>query len=569
MGIPTYFRSLLKNHHNDILFKNIDTIDHVFIDFNSLIYKSFQDCQKKNQTVEESFIIDECIHRINDIIKKVKPQKTFYISIDGTAPFAKIIQQRSRRYKSVILNEMIQKKKMEYNIEFNKNNFDPSCNICPGTIFMYKLESKIIKFIKLNNWNFNFYLDGSNHPGEGEHKFLNRIRKISNNESIIIFSPDGDLLSLSLLLQKNNIWIMRIPDPKSLWEKPFSDTNDYLFVSIDKLKEYFLNEFSIMDSNTFINDYNILLMMVGNDFICSLSFLKIRSGGLDLLLNIYKRIIKPNYSLSFIENNNICINYSFFLELMKELSIIEEYEMKKEWKKIYKEYNGLNDHFRLLSEKEMSKIELYESRLQHLSFFNHDNPLFNEYGNEWKNIDMNSNDWKNQFNQYFFNTSNNLDDIIKNYIESLLFTISYYTKKCPSYTWYYKYRNAPLPSDIVLFLEKNPNIFKSLSFQNDSPYTPFEQLLFILPAQQYHILPTIFKDDIIKYNNINIYNLKLDVLAGLKFIYSEIIFPDNINYYDILFIQKIYNHHSLSLNNQEKFRNRINHRIWLKPVKLL
>lgn len=45
-----------------------------------------------------------------------------------------------------------------------------------------------------------------------------------------------------------------------------------------------------IDDLRILNDYNFLLFMVGNDFVPSLPFLKIRSGGLDLLIKIYNQV---------------------------------------------------------------------------------------------------------------------------------------------------------------------------------------------------------------------------------------------------------------------------------------
>ena len=75
------------------------------MDCNSIIYDAVHLLNKKDgietmeQTVFENTLIDMVIVKIQNYIDIIKPTNTVLIASDGVAPFAKMEQQRTRRYK--------------------------------------------------------------------------------------------------------------------------------------------------------------------------------------------------------------------------------------------------------------------------------------------------------------------------------------------------------------------------------------------------------------------------------------------------------------------------------------
>lgn len=547
MGIPTYFRTLLEENNNIISLATsqmeIDSIekksiDFFFLDFNAIIYNVFANTKFSS---EEGFL-QNIILELKKLCDLVEPKKAMYIAIDGTAPKAKMVQQRSRRYKSLQLdfyketlidNEEIKRKTF-------KDGWNPANNICPGTDFMLKLNRKILSAMKQKIFNVpKVILNGVETPGEGEHKILPHIRKLKNtNDTIVIFSPDNDILSLSLLTQKNNIYILRYMDIYSFnilaKSKNFnyhydSKTNLYylpkIYISIDNIKSEFKEKFKQKDEINTIIDYNFLLSMVGNDFVPSLPYMKIRNGGLNNLIRIYTNVKKDGEYL--IDKKTFKINQSFFINIIKNLSNMENSEMKKLQSLISHEKN-----------QPIVKNDNIITTIEHSYMFNSYHPLYNIYENEFDKIDYNSSkhEWKGQYYQYFFNVDpknfsqyNNLrTKVVKDYLESLVFTLKYYNTGCPSWTWYYKNRVAPLFSDVYIVLNNHNFDINSITFTLGKPYTPFQQLLYILPKESYHILPKEFLKIFQKYHNfyIDVTKMKVDAFSGLKYIYSEAILPE-------------------------------------------
>lgn len=194
-------------------------------------------------------------------------------------------------------------------------------------------------------------------------------------------------------------------------------------------------------------------------------------------------------------------------------------------------------------------------------------PLFDLYENEFKKIPFDSpiHIWKPQYYQYFCdikkeNYNKTRNNMVFEYLKSLKFTLFYYNRKCPSWNWYYPYRVAPLFSDIYTNLTKfDLDINKDIEFREGIPYSPFQQLMFILPPQSKDILPRPFHNLFEKYKKYYPKEFRVDAMQGLKYIYSEAILPEwdcflnLLN--DIKSIEK-------NISPKEKERNKIHFQLY-------
>lgn len=573
MGIPSLFKSFLTNI-TDVAIVAPTNIkyDYLFIDFNGIIYTAYEQVKHNNYSnlnkLEDEIINTTIQYTYNIICNIVKPNKLTFISFDGVAPHAKMVQQRSRRYKSVQIKTFEEDMKTKYDHKNISNNliWDPSPNISPGTAFMEKLTTILLdtiinKYFNTHNNNMKILLSDSNVPGEGEHKFMKLIKSLKTNTidkncNVVIFGKDGDLLTLSMFTHKNNIYILREVNHKDKDEHERFPNNDYLYLIIDRCREEAFkalsstfNDSHITDNIKYkiLNDYNFLLFLVGNDFVISLPFLKIRKDGLNTLLHIYNAIktklgnniflINDNTTSSNINNNPIeLINMSFFKEIIYELANREDQLMKKHQMDINRCIQGKKKY---QFDSSLSEYQLSMHKYQHVDVCSSLHPLFEEYNREFTHVNyLNEHRvWKAQYYDYFFNISN--DDpqknklkmnVCVNYFESLMFTLHYYLKGVPSWNWHYKYRASPLVSDMFTIIHQLKYNLNSITFDKDEPFTPYQQLMFILPPQMSYLLPPELADlmhnensPVIQYYPIN---FKIDVVSGIKTIYSEAILPE-------------------------------------------
>ena len=605
MGVPTFFLSIIKNKfyknvHSGVKEGNLDC-DYFFLDYNGIVYKAYariiKDIEGKNLSKNkiEELIIEEVIRYTKYLIcDVVKPKKLTYIAFDGPAPRAKMVQQRSRRYKGYQQKNYLENEKKKHNIVQDSITWDLSPNISPGTEFMSKLTEKIIEIMKAkgfnaHNSNMQFILSDSNLPGEGEHKYLPLIRQMrkkqgTHNSKVYIYGSDADVIILAMSTHKNNMHIIREITDDNDMKKMYHDY-EFVDINIDNLSNAFKHDLTRtfkdhqFDKVRILNDYIFLTFLVGNDFVLSPSFLKIKKDGMKTLIAVYHDI-KLNYKGYLvdyhpdIENSTPIINIEFFKELIFEVSKKEDNFMKKQQNDIDRIMKGYVNPMRSESEAKLKPYEIISNRYIHLEVCSPDHPLFQKYHEEFKKINYEEDYeiWKEQFYKYYLNidTKNEEEylkiriEIVQNYLESLMFNLKYYFQGVPSWQWHYKFRISPLLSDIYYVLNNSLIDINNIQFTLGQPYTPFQQLMLILPPQLDFLLPSVLRpimnDDKLLCTQFYPVDFRMDVSVGLKTQYSEAILPE-ID--EELLINTVKKYES-KLSSEEEKRNLIRD----KPVKV-
>lgn len=450
MGIPYYFYILTKKYE-DILLTNINfKPDIIYFDFNGIIHP----ISSKNNSTND-IVFDNLWIFIENNIDKFNPNK-ITICVDGIAPLAKIIQQRKRRYLS----------NYRKIIDEENTSWDSNC-ITPGTDFMNQLNIFMKNKIRYNTKSCIINYNGSENNGEGEHKIFNYIKINDNNKKIIIHGLDADLIILSLMSHKDNIYLMR--------EKEEKDKLDYKYVNISKLRYAIINDLIFhwnLDKNLYldifsndsinlIESYCVMCSLLGNDFIPHLLTINLKNNGLENLINITNKAIN-HYGL--LVNNGI-INYKCLTEIFNLLSQTEE----KDIFMINKNY--LNKNFTDSS----NKSEYYALK-------NKDNIAKDIYSNTktWKYIY-----YKNKFNVNIYINSYIINNASFNYIKGIFWTYSYYKNNIIDHKWYYPYNYPPTIKDISNYLYGNemPIIEKMGEY-----ITNELQLLIVIPKTSKNLL---------------------------------------------------------------------------------
>jgi len=447
MGIPVYFKTLINQYQDDILItEKIQEVDCLFFDLNCLIHPC---CRKETN---EDKMIEKIIEGITKLIEYSNVQRLVYIAIDGVAPKGKMKQQRMRRYKSILENK-----------EWDTNA------ISPGTYFMNKLN------LVLENYQYNnltIIIDNSNNRGEGEHKILQYIKNNDIKKSII-YGLDADLIMLSLVSHKDEIFLLRERTEYNI-EKTDSE---YIYLNIDQLKEKIYILFNDKKLSV-IDDYIFLCFFLGNDFINHIPSINLRYNGYNLLFDTYKELQKEYSGYFYLIDRSLpnLICFTFLKEYLTKLTQKEKYSIKNMIEKrkyqSFKIKNNYHNEYiefkQFIKDKTISiqnindfvkdKSEKYQEMIQNL-------PIF--YANKDKD----------NFNKkYSFEESEQLSD---DFFQSLLWTTHYYFKQCVDWKWCSKYNHVPLIKDLSKYLSKNNLILQ----KNNESFTIEEQLNYILPYQ--------------------------------------------------------------------------------------
>lgn len=91
--------------------------------------------------------------------------------------------------------------------------------------------------------------------------------------------------------------------------------------------------------------------------------------------------------------------------------------------------------------------------------------------------------------------------MLKKYLEGTQWVLYYYYKGSPHWRWYYPYHYAPMISDLGINIVQD--FLGTTTIQtfevdcncpvNSAPYTPFQQLLCIMPLKSFKLLPPEYR----------------------------------------------------------------------------
>jgi 5'-3' exonuclease len=481
MGIPYYFYSLTQKYNTIISNTKPVSLDLYCIDFNGIIHNVAQDIIKKyngtdkakhNNDIIEQEIIEGVWERIKYYIENYKASQ-YIICADGVAPLAKMFQQRKRRYLNIYKNTLD-----KVDITWDTNA------ITPGTLFMEKLNTYIRRNINDDRNKNKIIYSGSDECGEGEHKIFKKIKDMPKDDKIIIHGLDADLIILSLISHKENIYLMReVKDPhtndtvfnylnikelrkailcelKRNWDFAFENTGDEDSEAISVSSE--------CDENDLIETYCTACTILGNDFIPHLLTVELKNNGIDTLLSATKRSIKTNGLLV----NKGQINHNCLIDIFKDLANTEDEDIHRVCERYIKKRPPDN--------KNMQSVQNAPSDYYGLK---NKDPLINAIYNS-------PNKWRQEYYRVIFDNNISIDSTVmfnacNNYIKGIYWVYSYYKGMDIDCEWYYPYNYPPTIKDIL-----NHSIANEVPVLNcDNEFVPsYIQLLIVLPKYSVHLL---------------------------------------------------------------------------------
>ena len=537
MGVPAFFASLIRNSLVSILRKSeeVGIIDCLYFDLNCLIHPQCfkivdNNINQANMDILERKMMDQIITYINHIIRFVSPKSYVYLAVDGTAPLAKIAQQRKRRFEY----------SNDYRVEIRKNNGIPynkwsNVVVTPGTKFMEQLHQKLLHYYS-DDTNRDEYAEGNTKlkifyssyhiPGEGEHKILQdmKVRYHENNDNnICIYGLDADLIFLAMASNIKNIFLVR---EDSNFNKSKNSNELHIFEEltyvdmdstiheIDKMIEKEINTILYQQySNdedqsaenrpnignvSFIDDYILFCFLLGNDFLPHFYSLDIKRGGMEIAVKSYARSVIRNKGKRMVERNKegvVKINTNVFIDYINIIALGEADFFRYKLRKFIK----TEQIRKRCNENEKWKIEIW--KIENLIDVNEPDNMKLGIGSE--------SDWNYNYYQVL-GAEGELQkdlkhDMCQNYIEGIMWVFNYYFKECTDYTWQYKFSHSPLMKDLSSFLDEIPDFdMNNIIFEKKDSIPIFVQLLAVLPPvfngylpKSYRFLTTTFESPII------------------------------------------------------------------------
>jgi len=498
MGVPRLFPYICQTFPNSVKgvlqHDTAMTIDNLYIDANPIIHvecqhvynygpnkRLLQPYTDLSSSEKQLLVYERIFNAIIKLVNIVTPTKILFIAIDGTAPVSKQNQQRQRRFIAT----------------YNKNvttEFTPVC-LSPGTIFMHNLTQYInYKIRKYLNHQYSLnsglivYFSSSQVPGEGEHKIMNFIRdkQFDANTSHCFYGPDADLIMLTLSVHVPIIYLLR---PNTNGYHPAGIYCDYHIVNMSSIRnelhtilythefiEHNLKSKSQDELNITSNDFILIGLFVGNDFLPPIKMFYYLESGIQFMLDAHKDIVKAQYpGLTYMMDNKYMINMHKFRLFVEFLSLYENDYLTEQInipildEKYYDTL--LHDHVdyridaRINTIQDLSHIQITPN--MQLNYASYRTAYYKKAGVE---------------------NEDEIKKMCQEYLKGIVWVFDYYTNTIPSWDWYYPYHYAPLMQDFV-------NVLKSKythEFELGQPSIPFVQLLSILPKNCIHLLPKTF-----------------------------------------------------------------------------
>jgi 5'-3' exonuclease len=512
MGVPSYFAYIIKNHPQIIQKIITNQYHRLYMDCNSILYDSFYEI-KNMEEMQENEIYDillaKTVEKIEKYIYQIRPIETLFIAFDGVAPFAKMDQQRNRRYKGRIGLVSDTKEKCTTSI------------FTPGTKFMQLLSDHMSKtFLKQEDKYHlkEIFLATPREAGEGEHKLYVHLREHpAKEQKIAVYGLDADLIMLSLfhLTYVENLYVFReapefMKSALQIDSKVKPNEKELWCLDIAKLGRSIANEMACAcPDNHRMYDYVFLCFFLGNDFLPHFPALNIRTQGITRLLDTYRMILgsKPN---TFLISNTMpytiqwdnLSKFVFSLAKNEHVFIKQEYALRKKWDYMSEKYERMcsSPHYgknlspssdlSLRLEKEKEKDDMTQS--VPVVFRQEENYICpSEIGWESRYYDR-------MFSPFFSETiSTNFlakkRAISTNYLEGLEWVLKYYVQGCPDWKWKYHYTYPPLLIDLYPMIPKKHVYFPEKQEQETRQMDPLIQLACVLPKDQLHLLPEKYR----------------------------------------------------------------------------
>lgn len=399
-----------------------------------------------------------------EIVRSFTPGMLLIVALDGPPPFAKIRQQKQRRY-----NHAMQLKKLpDGGMPYDSNV------LTPGTDLLFALDAAIydvLAELKRDLAIPEVIYRGQLTPGEGEHKIMKELHNwLDNNQppegANIIYGNDSDLILLGLALDSPHVYIVRdavaLRDGRIPYTKVYDTATD-----IDALGES-LTTF-LEGSPSGILDFIASCSLLGNDFLPRSPIFSNIDRGLELLMEALKKV-------SFINNMN---GFFRFLAAYEDFDgELEEYNMSA----VYRDYEA----------KSITKTGFVSFQSRIFDILTEANDV---------NVDNFVSLWYQQEFGHF--EDKQLPDVAKmcmQYRRGLFWIMSYYLvdQDAVTWLWYYPYDHAPLFTDMMLTFPVDGGAFSDSvrindvsPLENEQRPTPFHQQLAVMPQ---HSLAYVAKE---------------------------------------------------------------------------
>ena len=422
----------------------------------------------------------------------VNPTTTLYIAVDGVAPMAKIKQQRLRRFRSAVQAEEEARIRAEAKgVPYTQQPRWDTNAITPGTQFMKNLSFALRQFAK-SHTTITTVVSPADMPGEGEQKIMEYIRA-HTPKTAVIYGLDADLIVLSLWANATlgttlSLFREEMEFNGSVKTDALGDEK-FLYLLTDQLADALYNKYQKSPSQPkpeFLRDFVGLMSLLGNDFVPHGMVLKIKDDGIEALLRMYRdHLATPFVQQSTTPPNHWQYNPDTLTDLFQRVAQTEPHQILKSTSK------KLNARPGMTASKETEDQAMARYNDQPIGWaaekvFATQIQLEDRDKPSW----ILKPDWKTIYDQEALLGADPIT-ATKQYLNSLAWTLAYYSGAPIDLYWYYPWYLPPRIETVTEYLATNPLLETPATPR--TPLKPEEQLAMVLPQSSFHLLPKEFQ----------------------------------------------------------------------------
>lgn len=446
------------------------------------------------KTKWEADLITEVIAYIKQITAIVAPTQTLYIAVDGVAPMAKIKQQRLRRFRSAVQAEEEARIRAEAKgVKYEPKPRWDTTAITPGTEFMKNLSFSLRQFGKTNKTKPKTVVSPADEPGEGEQKIMEYIREHKPNTAVI-YGLDADLIVLSLWANATlgttlSLFREEMEFNGSVKTDALGDEK-FLYLLVDQLAVALYTKFQktpTQSKQEFTRDFVGIMSLLGNDFVPHGMVLKIKDDGIESLLRMYRdHLVTP-----FVKQNPATTHWEYntatLTDLFTRVAQTEEQQILKTTSKKLNARPGMTGS----KEPEDQAIARYNDQpivWAAETVFATQIQLEDREKPSW----ILKPDWRSIYDKEALMGAE-LQKATVEYLNSLAWTLAYYSGAPVDLYWYYPWYLPPRAETVAAYLKTTPAPVLETPATPRTPLKPLEQLAMVLPQTSFHLLPKEFQ----------------------------------------------------------------------------
>jgi len=460
MGIPSYYGTLVSKIPHAIQRKTPENSTALVVDMNCMIYHVLREpTMLANPYIESQRLIwekklqDEVCSYLTHIWRSAGAPSKVYVALDGVVPYAKIKQQRFRRFKSAAANAKATDATWDTNA------------ITPGTVFMKNMGDAL----RITGAKHGWVISDTDEPGEGEHKVLRwLLSQTIPKGSIIVYGLDADLILLCLLAGDKlgpDYQILLLREAMAfgrLVRLKGSDEVDLGFFQVSVLLDILQRDAPWTRQQ--IYDYIFGMSFCGNDFLPTGLSLRIRDDGHTILLACLRDLWASGVNLVQFDSSGVANPdpkglqaFAVWISKQEERLIVTTIRRKMTAR------HGENE------EDNLPLIEQAEK------------PLVNLQGEQ---VHL-KNDWQTVYNSIALgeSTIDQRKARVEDFWKGWCWILDYYQGKPVDLEWVYPAGYPPTWNDLIRFFR-----LPDTEWASREPLKPQEQLALVLPMSSWSLL---------------------------------------------------------------------------------